>query len=120
MTEYVILLPGDEASWENATAEHKQAMYAKHEEFAKLLEQRGHRIAGGNELQSSRLGKTVRMADGTLQITDGPYAESVEQVTGYYVIDTDDLDDLLQVCGVLAGAEGAVEVRGTVDHSATS
>lgn len=121
MTEYVILLPGDEATWENATAEQKQAMYAKHEEFAKLLEQRGHRIAGGNELQSSRLGHTVRTTpDGTVHVTEGPYAESVEQVTGYYVVDTDDLDDLLQVCGVLAGAEGAVEVRGTVDHSGTS
>lgn len=120
MTEYVILLPGDETTWENASDEHRQAMYAKHEEFAKLLEQRGHRIAGGNELQSSRLAHTVRMTDSGVRVTDGPYAESVEQVTGYYVVDTDDLDDLLQVCGVLAGAEGAVEVRGTVDHSGTS
>ena len=116
MTEYVILLPGNESMWENASEEHRQAMYAKHGEFAKLLEERGHKINGGNELQNSRTAKTVRMS-GSVQITDGPYAESVEQVTGYYVVDTDDLDDLLQVCGVLAGAEGAVEVRGTVDHS---
>ncbi|MCW2764652.1 MAG: transcription initiation protein [Nocardioides sp.] len=117
MTEYVILLPGDESVWESASAEHRQAMYAKHGEFAKLLEERGHKIAGGNELQNSRAAHTVRMSDGGVQITDGPYAESVEQVTGYYVVDTDDLDDLLQVCGVLAGAEGAVEVRGTVSHT---
>ena len=50
-------------------------------------------------------------------VTDGPYAETVEQLTGFYVVDTDDLDDLLQVAGVLAGAGGVVEVRGTVDHS---
>lgn len=117
MTEYVILLPGNEAKWESASDADRQAMYAKHGEFAALLEQRGHKINGGNELQNSRTAKTVRMSGDGVQITDGPYAESVEQVTGYYVVDTDDLDDLLQVCGVLAGAEGAVEVRGTVDHS---
>jgi hypothetical protein len=117
MTEYVILLPGDESTWENASQEHRDAMYAKHGEFAKLLEERGHRIAGGNELQNSRTAKTVRMSGDEVKITEGPYAESVEQVTGYYIVDTDDLDDLLQVCGVLAGAEGAVEVRGTVSHA---
>jgi hypothetical protein len=117
MTEYVILLPGNESTWENASEEHRQAMYAKHADFAKLLEERGHKISGGNELQSSKTAKTVRMSGDAVQITEGPYAESVEQVTGYYVVDTDDFDDLLQVCGVLAGAEGAVEVRGTVTHT---
>ena len=53
-------------------------------------------------------------ADGVV-VTDGPYAETVEQLTGFYIVDTDDLD-LLQVVGVLAGAE-AIEVRPTVDHS---
>ena len=43
-------------------------------------------------------------ADGVI-VTDGPYAETVEQLTGFYVVDTDDLDDLLQVVGILAGAE---------------
>ena len=54
----------------------------------------------------------MRRAGDGIAVTDGPYAETVEQLTGYYVIDTDDLDDLLEVCGVLADAEGAVEVRG--------
>ena len=49
-------------------------------------------------------------------VTDGPYAETVEQLTGFYTVETDDLDDLLQVVAVLAGAEGAIEVRATVDH----
>lgn len=117
MTEYVILIPGNESSWAAATDEDRAATYAKHMEFAKLLEDHGHKINGGNELQSSQSAKTVRMAGATVQITDGPYAESVEQVTGYYVVDTEDLDDLLQICGVLAGAEGAIEVRGTVSHA---
>jgi hypothetical protein len=117
MTEYVILLPGDESTWESATEEQRSAMYARHGEFARLLAERGHKVTGGNELTHSREARVVRNGADGITVTDGPYAETVEQLTGYYVVDTDDLDDLLQVCGVLAGAEGVVEVRGTVDHS---
>jgi hypothetical protein len=115
MTTYAVLLPGDEAHWEAASEEERAAAYARHGEFARLLEERGHRITGGAELTHSRTARTVRR-DGTgTTVTDGPYAETVEQLTGFYLVDTDDLDDLLEVVRVLAGAEGAIEVRATVD-----
>lgn len=117
MSTYVVLLPGDESTWERATEEHRSAMYAKHGEFARLLAERGHTVTGGAELAHSREARVVRQHDAGPAVTDGPYAETVEQLTGFYVVDTEDLDDLLEICGVLAGAEGAVEVRGTVDHS---
>lgn len=117
MTEYVVLLPGNESTWEAATEEQKAQMYARHGEFARLLAERGHKVTAGNELTHSREAKVVRGGADGITVTDGPYAETVEQLTGFYVIDTDDLDDLLEVVGVLAGAEGAIEVRGTVDHS---
>lgn len=117
MTEYVVLLPGDENAWASANEQQKAEMYAKHGEFARLLGERGHKITGGNELTHSREAKLVRNGPDGIVVTDGPYAETVEQLTGFYVVDTDDLDDLLQVVGVLAGAEGAIEVRPTVDHS---
>ena len=120
MTEYVVLLPGDESTWESATEEQKAQMYARHGEFARLLAERGHKVTGGHELTHSREAKLVRGGADGITITDGPYAETVEQLTGFYVVDTDDLDDLLQVVGVLAGSEGAIEVRGTVDHSGTA
>ena len=116
MTEYVVLLPGNESVWEESSEAHKSEMYAKHGEFARLLAERGHTVTGGNELAHSRDGKVVRNGSGGVIVTDGPYAESVEQLTGYYLVDTDDLDDLLQVVGVLAGDGGAIEVRPTVDH----
>jgi hypothetical protein len=47
-------------------------------------------------------------------VTDGPYAETVEQLTGFYVVRSDDLDDLLDVCRILADGDGAVEVRACV------
>jgi hypothetical protein len=114
MTTYVVLLPGDESSWENASEEHRAAMYAKHGEFARLLEERGHRITGGAELTHSRGAKVVRATADGATVTDGPYAETVEQLTGFYVVESDDVDDLLEVVAVLAGSEGVVEVRAAV------
>jgi len=120
MTEYAILLPGNEAQWENATPEHRAAMYAKHGEFAAKLAERGHKVTGGAELAHSRGALVVRNGDGGVAVTEGPYAETVEQLTGFYLVESDDLDDLLQVAAMLAGPEGGVEVRTCVDHSGTA
>ena len=53
-------------------------------------------------------------------MTDGPFAETVEQITGFYLVETDDLDDLLNVCGLLATVEDALEVRACVGSSQPS
>jgi hypothetical protein len=112
MTQYVVLLPGDEAAWAAASEDERQATYAHHHEFSKLLEERGHRVTGGAELVHSREAKVLRTdRSGTQTVTDGPYSEAVEQLTGFYVIDTSDLDDLLEVCKVLGRGEGVIEVR---------
>ena len=112
MTSYVVLLPGDESAWALTSAEHKQQTYERHGEFAKLLAERGHQVTGGAELAPSREAKVLRTdADGAQTVTEGPYAESAEQLTGFYVIDSDDLDDLLDVCRVLGRGEGVIEVR---------
>ena len=60
MSQYVVLLPGDEAEWEAAPEERRQETYARHHEFAKLLEERGHRVTGGAELAHSRETKLLR------------------------------------------------------------
>ena len=111
MTEYAILLPGDESRWAAATDEQRAAMYARHGEFAAALAARGHTITGGAELTHSKEAKVVRGSAGTVTVTDGPFAETVEQLTGFYLIDTADLDDLLEVCKVLGKGEGVIEVR---------
>ena len=119
MTEYVILLPGDESVWERTPQADKEAMYAVHRQFAQALEERGHKVTGGSELASSREAKVLRTdAEGNHTITDGPYAETVEQLTGFYIVESEDLDDLLEVCKILGRAEGAIEVRAAVGGSA--
>ncbi len=112
MTKYVVLLPGDETQWESATPEYRAGVYERHAEFAKALAERGHTVVGGAELANSKEAKQVRKdPSGAAVITDGPYAETVEQLTGFYLIESDDLDDLLETCGILAGVESAIEVR---------
>ncbi len=111
MTEYAILLPGVEDRWANATEDERKATYARHAEFSRLLAKRGHTLTGGAELTHSKQAKVVRGGLDAVTVTDGPYAETVEQITGFYLARTDNLDDLLNLCGLLAGHTGAVEVR---------
>lgn len=119
MTEYVVLLSADENIWDNATDQQKVEMFARHEEFSRLLTERGHTITGGAELTHSRATKrVVRDADGKVTVTDGPFAESVEQVGGYYSVQSDDVDDLLEICAVLADGDTTVDVRPAVEQPA--
>jgi hypothetical protein len=110
-TTYAVLLPADESAWEAATPEQRATTYARHRDFATALHERGHRVVGGAELTHSRGTRQVRRVDDELVVTEGPYAESAEQLTGFYLVDSDDLDDLVEVCGLLADGDGAVEVR---------
>jgi hypothetical protein len=117
MTTYAVLLPGDESYWDTASSEERQAGYARHEAFAKALAERGHVVTGGAELTHSRGTKVLRRAGDELTVTDGPYAETTEQLTGFYLVQSDDLDDLIEVCKILSPLEGAIEVRACVDHA---
>ena len=112
MSRYIVLIPDNEDVWESSTAEAKQQMYALHARFSQLLEERGHKMTGGAELAHSRTAKTLRRAaDGTTTVTDGPYAEAAEQLSGFYLVETDDPEGLLEVCQVLTEGESVVEVR---------
>lgn len=111
---YAVLLPTDEDAWLAAPEGHRQAVYAQHEKFAAALAERGHTIVAGAELTHSRGALQVRHVDGALTVTEGPYAESVEQLSGFYLIESDDLDDLVACAGILAEADDdVVEIRKT-------
>jgi hypothetical protein len=109
MTEYAVLLLGDAERWWDMTEEERRAGYAQHDTFSQQVHERGHRITGGAELRRASEARTI--APGTTTVTDGPWAETREQVGGFYIIDSDDLDDLLDCCRLLAATGDAVEVR---------
>ena len=116
-TTYAVLFPGNEKAWAEASPEERARVYGLHGRFTELLAQRGHRIAGGAELADSSAAKVVRGTLDDVTVTDGPYAETVEQLTGFYLVETDDVDDLLNICGVVSEGD-PVEVRACLapDH----
>ena len=114
MTQYIVLLPADEARYGTASPEERADLTAAHGEFVQLLAERGHKLSGGAQLTPASQSRVVRgggVDDVTL--TDGPYAESAEQVGGYYVVESSDVDDLAAVCGRLLATpfHQAVEIR---------
>lgn len=116
MARYMVLIPDNEDTWDAAAAEEKAAMYDKHREFGELLAERGHKFLAGAELTRS---DTAHIVSGTRDnpvVTQGPYAEAAEQLTGFYLVESTDLDDLLRCVAVLAEGEGRLEVRAVVEH----
>ncbi|WP_418606794.1 YciI family protein [Georgenia sp. SUBG003] len=113
MTEYMVLLHGDERRWAEADEATRRRAYDLHEEFSRLAAERGHRITGGAELDVAAKATVVRGTRDGVSISEGPYAETVEQLGGYYLVESDDLPDLLRLLGIISDGE-PVEVRPTV------
>jgi hypothetical protein len=113
MTEYVVLIVGDaERWWTSMSDEERTHGYAEHGRFYEEASRRGHKITGGAELASGSEARTVQ-AGGEV-VSEGPFAETAEQVGGFYLVETEDLDDLLDCCRILAALGDAIEVRRTV------
>jgi hypothetical protein len=97
--EYALLIFGDEKVWETADEATRQEVYAAHTEFARLCAEHGHKITSGAELRHTSSARTVRRTGDSVDVTDGPFAETAEQLGGFYMIETDDADDLVQLVG---------------------
>jgi hypothetical protein len=113
MTEYVVLIVGDaDRWWTTMDAEQRAAGYAEYTRFGEELARRGHKVTGGAELHGTTEAK--RIAPGGGPVTDGPFAEVTEQVGGFYQVESDDLDDLLDCCQIIAALGDGIEVRPVV------
>jgi len=110
MTEYMLIIPDDYDAWEAMTPQQRAAIYAKHSDFAARLEAGGHIVTGGAELTTPCTARTVRSGPDGITVTDGPFAEAVEQLSGYYLVESSDLDDLEQACAIIA-EHFPVEIR---------
>ena len=84
---------------------------AEYGSFTEDIQKSGHMI-GGEALQPTHTATTVRVRNGKVSTTDGPFAETKEQLGGYYLIEGKDLNDAIQVAARIPGAKtGSVEVR---------
>ena len=113
MPQYVVMFPADnEAEWEAATPADQQATYDTDAEFAGLLRDRGGAVTGGAALAHSRGATTLRRAaESRPLVTDGPFAETAEQLSGFFVVSCDEYDALVEVAQVLLRAHPVVEIR---------
>jgi hypothetical protein len=96
---------------EQMTPADAEKHYQEYAEFTADIKRKGQFI-GGNRLTPANTAITVRVRDGRVSTTDGPFAETKEQFGGYYVIEASDLNEAIQVAAKIPGARfGCVEVR---------
>ncbi|AEE47419.1 YciI family protein [Cellulomonas fimi] len=119
MARYLVMLRGDETAWDARDDDAQARNSARHAELARVAPSRGHVIVGGEELTHSTSALVVRRAaDGGRTVSEGPYGEVVEQVGGYYVVETDDVADLAALVAEVLDEDA--EIRGFVDHAAAA
>lgn len=113
MPEYVVMFPADnEAEWEVGTEADHQATFDTDHEFVQLLEARGGAVTGGAGLAHSSTARTIRRGPKSRPlITEGPFAETVEQMSGFYLVTCDEYDALLEAAAVLIRSHPVVEIR---------
>ena len=89
--QYLLMTYVNEAGWSKLTATQQEQGLGAYAAYSEALTKAGV-LKGSNRLGSSSAATTVRVADGTSQVLDGPYADSKEQLGGYFLIDVADLD----------------------------
>jgi hypothetical protein len=112
--EYLLLIYGDEETWQVQSPAEQAEVMAAYNAFTESIVASGH-IRGGSELAPTTTATTVRVRDGEALTTDGPFAETKEQLGGYYVVECADLDEALAIAARIPGAlHGSIEVRPTM------
>jgi hypothetical protein len=109
--KFMLLLWGDEGQWANMSEDEVGAEMAGWEDYSAQLIAAGAMVSGEG-LQPSATSQTLRVENGERVVTDGPYAETKEQLGGFYVIDCASMDEALEWAAKAPSAErGSTEIR---------
>jgi hypothetical protein len=109
--KYLCLIYDDETKVGSMPQDSADAFMQEYVSFSDAIRQSGHYL-GGNALQPVSAATTVRVRNGRTTTTDGPFAETKEQLGGFYLIEARDLNDAIQVAARIPSARlGSVEVR---------
>lgn len=112
---YIFLIYSDESKQHAPDSPEMQAMFGRYMQFNEETKSRGVFVAG-EPLEPVATASSVRVRDGNTQVTDGPFAETKEQLGGFYILDCKDLDEALEFAAKIPTAEtGTVEVRPVLD-----
>jgi len=115
--KYLCLIYDEEKKLESMPKDESDAFMGEYFAFTNGIKQSGHYL-GGNALQPISAATTVRVRNGKVSATDGPFAETKEQLGGYYLIEARDLNDAIQIASKIPSARiGSVEVRPIMEFS---
>jgi hypothetical protein len=111
--QYMLLIYDDERRWQSLRDEERGAVMEDYFAYTRELQDRGAYLAG-SALQPTATATTVRVSEGETMTTDGPFAETKEQLGGYYLVDVDSLDEAIEWAAKIPSATrglGSIEVR---------
>jgi len=109
--KYLCLIYEDEKWWEKASEADMQKGMAEYNAFTESIKKNGNYV-GGEALQPTPTAKSVRVRNGKVSTTDGPYVETKEQLGGYYLVEAKDLDEATKIAARIPSAKtGTIEVR---------
>ena len=108
---YVLMICTDENALAAAGPDETAEMMAGYDAFAAEMGARGV-LQGGERLRPTTDATTVRVREGEVVVSDGPFAETKEQMGGYFIVDCKDLDEAIEIAAKIPGAAyGSIEVR---------
>ena len=114
--KYAFTIYGDEARRESASEEDQQAMAQAYGALTQEMQDSGVLVAGDG-LYPTQTATTVRVREGDREVTDAPFAETKEQLGGFYVLDVKDLDEAIEWAAKIPGAQfGSIEIRPVMNY----
>ncbi|HEU5359385.1 MAG TPA: YciI family protein [Gemmatimonadales bacterium] len=110
---YLILIASNAKTWANMPTEELARVQAEYRDYGEAIKRSGHFVAG-SQLPRDKA-TTIRQRNGKLEMVDGPFAETKEQLGGFYLIEVKDHDEAMAVAGRCPGAKyGCLDVRPTI------
>ena len=115
--KYLLLIYQEEGAWNALPESEREQMYREYRKLREGLISRG-KFVDGSQLQATTTAASVRLRDGKDLVTDGPFAETHEQLGGYFLIDVNNVDEAIGVAKQIPSARmGTVEVRPLVERA---
>jgi hypothetical protein len=111
----MLLIYHDEQAWDARTETERQQIYGEYRQLIQELQAAGQYVVG-DQLQPASTANTVRVRDGKPMVTDGPFAETREQLGGFFMIEAGNLDEAQRIASRIPSARmGAIEIRPVVE-----
>ncbi len=109
--KYILLIYGSEQAWSGLSEAEQGRLMGEYRQFGADIKASGHYVSG-SELAPVSMATSVQVRDGKRVVTDGPFAETREQLGGYYLIDAKDLDEPIGIAARVPSAPfGTIEIR---------